>query len=108
MMSVADRILKEVAARPVGQWVCTPKDFLDLGSRARKDQLRDRWPLKGSQDRRTNGPVSPCGTERHAVIDTRYPWLDYDAMRNMILGNVPDFGWIMEQVRYAEATINGT
>ena len=29
-------------------------------------------------------------------------------MRNMILGNVPDFGWIMEQVRYAESTINGT
>ena len=33
---------------------------------------------------------------------------DYGAMRDMILGNVPDFGWIMEQIQYAEATINGT
>ena len=31
---------------------------------------------------------------------------DYGAMRDMILGNVPDFGWIMEHLKYAEATIN--
>ena len=33
---------------------------------------------------------------------------DYGAMRDMILGHVPDFGWIMEQLQDAEATINGT
>ena len=33
---------------------------------------------------------------------------DYGAMQGMILGDVPDFGWVMEQLRYAEATINGT
>ena len=33
---------------------------------------------------------------------------DYDAMQDMILGRVPDFGWIMDQLQYAEATINGT
>ncbi len=31
---------------------------------------------------------------------------DYGAMRDMILGNVPNFDWIMEQIEYAEATIN--
>ena len=47
MMSVADRILKEVAARPVGQWVCTPKDFLDLGSREAVDQTLSRLVKAG-------------------------------------------------------------
>ena len=28
-------------------------------------------------------------------------------MQDMILGNVPDFGWIMEQLKYPEATRNG-
>ena len=33
---------------------------------------------------------------------------DYGAMQGMILGDVPDFGWVMEQLQYAEAAINGT
>ena len=33
---------------------------------------------------------------------------DYRAMRGMILGDVPEFDWVMEQLRLAEATINGT
>ena len=33
---------------------------------------------------------------------------DYSAMQGMILGDVPDFGWVMEQLQYAEAEINGT
>ena len=33
---------------------------------------------------------------------------DYGAMQGMILGDVPDFGWVMEQLQHAEATINGT
>ena len=41
--------------------------------------------------------------ELKAAIDA-----DYGAMRDMILGDVPDFGWIMEQLQYAESTVNGT
>ena len=32
---------------------------------------------------------------------------DYRAMQGMILGDVPDFGWVMEQLHLAEAAING-
>ena len=46
-MSIADRIMKTVAARPVGQWVCTPKDFLDLGSREAVDQALSRLVRAG-------------------------------------------------------------
>ena len=31
---------------------------------------------------------------------------DYRAMQGMILGRVPDFGWILEQLGRAEETIN--
>ena len=31
---------------------------------------------------------------------------DYRAMKGMILGSVPDFGWIIKQLQYAESTIN--
>ena len=37
-----------------------------------------------------------------AVIDR-----DYGAMQGMILGEAPDFGWIVDQLRRAEAAING-
>ena len=33
---------------------------------------------------------------------------DYRAMQGMILGDVPDFGWIMEQIQRAESVINQT
>ena len=33
---------------------------------------------------------------------------DYRAMQGMILGEAPDFGWVMDQLRVAEAAINGT
>ncbi len=31
---------------------------------------------------------------------------DYRAMQDMILGDIPDFGWIIEQIQSAEAVIN--
>ena len=31
---------------------------------------------------------------------------DYRAMQGMVLGDIPDFVWIMEQLQYAESTIN--
>ncbi len=33
---------------------------------------------------------------------------DYRAMQGMILGEAPDFGWVTDQLRHAEAAINGT
>lgn len=33
---------------------------------------------------------------------------DYRAMRGMILGDIPDMDWVMEQLRRAEVRINGT
>ena len=47
MVSTADRIMKKVAARPIGQWMCTPKDFLDLGSREAVDQALSRLVKAG-------------------------------------------------------------
>ena len=32
---------------------------------------------------------------------------DYGAMEGMILGDAPRFEWVMEQIEYAEATVNG-
>jgi len=46
-MNTADRIMKKVRARPVGKWVCTPKDFLDLGSREAIDQALSRLVKAG-------------------------------------------------------------
>ncbi len=42
MSGVADRIMRRVRAKGRGKWVCTPKDFLDLGSRAAVDQALSR------------------------------------------------------------------
>ena len=33
---------------------------------------------------------------------------DYRAMQGMILGEAPDFGWVTDQLRIAEAAVNGT
>ena len=41
--------------------------------------------------------------ELRAVIER-----DYRAMQSMILGEIPDFGWIMGQLERAESVINGT
>ena len=41
-------------------------------------------------------------TELRGVIET-----DYHAMEGMIIGEAPKLYWIMEQIKYAENTING-
>lgn len=51
MTRMADRIMKRVAAHGRGRWVCTPKDFLDLGSREAVDQALSRL-VKAGQLRR--------------------------------------------------------
>ena len=47
MTSMADKIMKRVASLPNGQRVCTPKDFLDLGSRGTVDQALSRLVKAG-------------------------------------------------------------
>jgi Family of unknown function (DUF6088) len=45
--SIADRIMSQVRVRGRGKWVFTPKDFLDLGSRAAIDRALSRLVLAG-------------------------------------------------------------
>lgn len=51
MPGIADKIMRRVRARGRGKWVCTPKDFRDLGSRAAIDQALSRL-AKGGDLRR--------------------------------------------------------
>jgi len=44
---IADKIMKRVRSRGRGKWVCTPKDCLDLGSRAAVDQALSRLVTAG-------------------------------------------------------------
>lgn len=47
MASVAKQILRRVVAHGKGRWVCTPKDFLDLGSRTAVDTALSRLVQAG-------------------------------------------------------------
>ena len=51
MTPMADQIMKRVSQHQRGTWVCTPKDFLDLGSREAVDQALSRL-VKAGQLRR--------------------------------------------------------
>ena len=55
MTRIADRIMKRVAAHGRGQWVCTPKDFLDFGSRQAIDQALSRLAKAGRLRRLAQG-----------------------------------------------------
>ena len=55
MASVEKRILRRVAAHGKGRWVCTPKDFLDLGSRAAVDTALSRLVQAGKLRRVDRG-----------------------------------------------------
>lgn len=59
MAGVADRIMRRVHTCEKGQWVCAPKDFLDLGSRAAVDQALSRLIRKG-QLRRVGRGLYDC------------------------------------------------
>ncbi len=51
MTRMVDKIMEKVSAHGRGKWVCTPKDFLDLGSRVAVDQALYRL-VKAGQLRR--------------------------------------------------------
>lgn len=47
MTGIADKIMERVSAHDSGRWVCTPKDFLDLGTREGVDQALSRLVKSG-------------------------------------------------------------
>ena len=47
MTGIADKIMQRVSVHASGRWVCTPKDFLDLGSREAVDQALSRLAKAG-------------------------------------------------------------
>ena len=47
MTKTADKIMQRVSVHDRGRWVCTPKDFLDLGSRDAVDQALSRLAKAG-------------------------------------------------------------
>ena len=55
MTHMADKIMKRVSAYGRGRWVCTPKDFLDLGSREAVDQALSRLVKSGQLRRVSHG-----------------------------------------------------
>ena len=48
MTAIADKIMKRIRARGRGKWVCTARDFLDLGSHAVVDQALSRLTKTGN------------------------------------------------------------
>ena len=55
MTRVAERIVRRVSAHGRGRWICTPKDFLDLGSRQAIDQALSRLVKAGRLRRAGRG-----------------------------------------------------
>ena len=55
MTRIADKIMKRVSAHGRGRWVCTPKDFIDLGSREAVDQALSRLAKAGQLRRVGHG-----------------------------------------------------
>ena len=73
MTRVADRIMKRVSAHGRGRWVCTPKDFLDLGGRQAVDQALSRLVKAGRLRRAGRGlydlPRTSDVLKRPAPVD---------------------------------------
>ncbi len=55
MPNLADKIMKRVRGHGRGNWVCRPKDFLDLGTRAAVDQALSRLAASGRLRRLARG-----------------------------------------------------
>ena len=73
MTRVADKIMKRVNAHGRGRWVCTPKDFLDLGGRQAIDQALSRLVKAGRLRRAGRGlydlPRTSGVLKRPAPVD---------------------------------------
>ena len=55
MTAIANRIMDRVMANGAGEWVCTPKDFLDFGTRVAIDQALYRLVKAGELHRVGHG-----------------------------------------------------
>ncbi|MDE2792695.1 MAG: DUF6088 family protein [Paracoccaceae bacterium] len=55
MTNMAEAIMKRMNAHGRGRWVCTPKDFLDIGSRGAVDQALSRLVWAGRLRRAGRG-----------------------------------------------------
>ena len=55
MTGIADNIMQRVSVYDGGRWVCTPKDFMDLGSREAVDQALSRLTKAGRLRRVSHG-----------------------------------------------------
>jgi len=64
MPSVADKIMKRISEQDSRNWVCTPKDFLDLGSREAIDQALSRLVKAGRLRRIGTGLYDTPRTSR--------------------------------------------
>lgn len=76
MTAVAGQIMKRVSANSSGRWVCTPKDFLDLGSRVAIDQALSRLVKAGQLRRVGHGLYT---TPRISNVLNRPAPVDLDA-----------------------------
>ena len=73
MTPIAHKLMKRVSAHGRGKWVCTPRDFLDLGSRAAVDQALSRLVKAGRLRRVGHGlydmPRMSTVLKRDAPVD---------------------------------------
>ena len=73
MTRIADKIMDRVTKNERGTWVCTPKDFLDVGSREAVDQALSRLVKSGQLRRVGHGlydmPRMSDVLERPAPVD---------------------------------------
>ena len=73
MTPIAHKLMKRVSAHGRGKWVCTPRDFLDLGSRAAVDQVLSRLVKAGRLRRVGHGlydmPRMSTVLKRDAPVD---------------------------------------
>ena len=63
MTTIADKIMKRIRAKGRGKWVCTVRDFLELGGRAAVDQALSRLAKAGNL-RRVGRGLSIITTRR--------------------------------------------
>ena len=55
MISMADKIMRRIRGHGRGQWICTPSDFFDLGSRSAIDKALSRLVKDGLLRRISRG-----------------------------------------------------
>ena len=93
MISLAEKIMERVSAHGRGKWVCTPKDFLDLGSREAVDQALSRL-VKAEQLRRVGHGL--YDRPRMSKLLKRMAPVDLDAA----IAAIARAGWPADHARW--------